>query len=56
LPIQLPFASMTWPAPWIDTDEGVMSPFTSFARSAYGTLPTTARGAISGSLPTLMPR
>jgi hypothetical protein len=38
------------------TEWGLMSPFTSLARMAYGTLRTAALGVISGSAPTWMPR
>jgi hypothetical protein len=55
-PTHFPFASMTVPTPLIETLAGVMSPFTSLAMIAYGTLATRARGSISGSSPTLMPR
>jgi hypothetical protein len=34
----------------------LISPLTSFAISAYGTLRTAARGVISGSAPTFTPR
>jgi hypothetical protein len=33
-----------------------MSPFTSAAKSAYGTLPTAVRGVISASVPTFSPK
>ncbi len=35
---------------------GWMSPFTSCARSAYGTLCTGERGKSSGSSPTVIPK
>jgi hypothetical protein len=38
------------------TDVGWMSPIASPATIAYGTLCTGARGVISGSAPTVMPR
>jgi hypothetical protein len=44
------------PIPSIDTESGLIWPFTSFAMSAYGTLRTAALGDISGSPPTLIPR
>jgi hypothetical protein len=47
---------ITSPTPSIDSDEGVMSPFTFPATRAYGTLPTGARGLISGSFATWTPR
>jgi hypothetical protein len=43
-------------SPWIDIEFGWISPFTSFARIAYGTLRIAALGVISASSPTLMPR
>jgi hypothetical protein len=54
-PTHLPVESMTV-IPLTDTDVGWMSPLTSFARNAYGTLPMVARGVISASVPTWMPR
>jgi hypothetical protein len=51
----LPVSSITT-CPFTVIDVGVMSPFTLFASSAYGTLPSVWRGVISASVPTVTPR
>src|SRR5262249_30054200 len=54
-PIHLPVGS-TMGVPLIVIEFGVMSPSTLPATIAYGTLWTDARGVISASLPTAVPR
>jgi hypothetical protein len=54
-PTQRPMASITVRPP-TDTLAGWMSPVTSPAIRAYGTLATSSRGVISGSIPTVTPR
>ena len=54
-PTHCPFTSITGPNPWISTADGWITPVTSPANIAYGTLAIAARGVISGSPPTVIP-